>query len=294
MSETKASTIAETLRGKLESLTPSERKPAQWLLANYPMAGLETVSNFASQSGVSAPTVLRLIAKIGFDSYPDFQSALRNEVKARLASPLSRGQGTGSAQVFEAPQQPSTPDSLSKHALAAARNIQALLDGIARADFDSTVELLGDSERNIYLMGGRITDPIARYCYRHLRLIREDVFRLDNHSSTWPENLADMKKGDVTVVFDVRRYQKDMELFAEQAAAKGGIIILITDQWLSPVSRVARHIFPLHIDVQARWDSHAATLVLTEALVGALLDRHWDRIKDRIGLLEQYRAQISL
>lgn len=293
MPDSKLTTIAEELRSKLDSLTPSERKPAQWLLANYPMAGLETVSNFASQSGVSAPTVLRLLTKIGFDSYPEFQTRLRNEVKARLASPLSRGKGTGSVEMFDNP--PSLgADSLTKHAMAAATNIQALLENVARTDFDSTVEMLGDPARKVYLMGGRITDSIARYSYRHMRLIRENVFHLDNHSATWPENLADMVKGDVVLIFDARRYQKDVELFVEQAAAAGAVIVLITDQWLSPVSRFARHIFPLHIDVQARWDSHAATIVLVEALIGALLDRQWDQIKDRIGSLEQYRDKMHL
>lgn len=284
-------TIAEELRSKLESLTPSERKPAQWLLANYPMAGLETVSNFASQSGVSAPTVLRLLAKMGFESYPQFQTRLRDEVKARLASPLNRGEGTGSTETFESKPAMPTVDSLSKHARAATANIQALLDSVARADFNATVELLGDQNRKVGLIGGRITDAIARYCHQHLRLVRPEVFRITNHAATWPETLADLSKGDVIVVFDARRYQKDVELFAEQAAAQGAVIILITDQWLSPVSRFARHIFPLHIDVQARWDSHAATLVLIEAMIGALLENNWDRIKDRVGALEQLRTQ---
>lgn len=290
MTDHATTTIAEELRSKLESLTPSERKPAQWLLANYPMAGLETVSNFADQSGVSAPTVLRLLAKIGFSSYPAFQTRLRDEVKARLASPLSRGEGKGTAEAFD--DRPTiSVDSLTKHALAATGNIQALLENVARADFNATVDLLGDSDRKICLIGGRITDSIARYCHRHLRLVRPGVLRASSQSATWPETLSDLDKGDVLLVFDARRYQKDVEVFAEQAAARGVVIILVTDQWLSPISRFARHIFPLHIDVQARWDSHAATLVLTEALIGALLEQNWDQVKGRLATLEQLRTQ---
>ena len=60
------------------------------LLANYPVAGLETIAQWAQRADVSGPTVLRLIGKLGFDSYAAFQSALRAELELRLQSPLMR------------------------------------------------------------------------------------------------------------------------------------------------------------------------------------------------------------
>ena len=45
--------IAETIRQGLSRLTPTERKPALALLANYPVPGLETVAQFAKRAGVS-------------------------------------------------------------------------------------------------------------------------------------------------------------------------------------------------------------------------------------------------
>ena len=62
--------IAESIRQGLARLTPTERKPAMALLANYPVPGLETVAQFARRAGVSGPTILRLVAKLGFASYP--------------------------------------------------------------------------------------------------------------------------------------------------------------------------------------------------------------------------------
>jgi Transcriptional regulators len=57
--------IAETIRQGLGLLTPTERKPALALLANYPVPGLEPVAQFAKRAGVSGPTILRLVAKLG-------------------------------------------------------------------------------------------------------------------------------------------------------------------------------------------------------------------------------------
>src|SRR5689334_10185999 len=82
--------IAETIRQGLGRLTPTERKPALVLLANYPVPGLEPVAQFAKRAGVSGPTVLRLVAKLGFSSYPLFQQALRDELELRLQPPLAK------------------------------------------------------------------------------------------------------------------------------------------------------------------------------------------------------------
>src|SRR5215475_10493147 len=88
--ETADLSIAESIRQGLSALTPTERKPALALLANYPVPGLETVAQFAKRAGVSGPTILRLVAKLGFSSYPLFQQALRDELELRLQPPLAK------------------------------------------------------------------------------------------------------------------------------------------------------------------------------------------------------------
>ena len=83
-------TIAEQLRTNMEDYTPSERKIVRVLLANYPMTGLETIAQLAARAHVSGPSVLRLVARLGFENYGSFQAALRDELEVRLQSPLSR------------------------------------------------------------------------------------------------------------------------------------------------------------------------------------------------------------
>ena len=82
--------IAERVRASVVALTAQERKAAQVLLTNYPTAGLAPVAEFAERARVSAPTVLRFVAKLGFLGYPDFQRQLREELEAQLASPLAK------------------------------------------------------------------------------------------------------------------------------------------------------------------------------------------------------------
>ena len=82
--------VGELVRQRMGALSASERRLARVLLAFYPVAGLESLTRFAERAGVSPATVTRFIAKLGLRGYPEFQDSLRQELQARLSSPLAR------------------------------------------------------------------------------------------------------------------------------------------------------------------------------------------------------------
>lgn len=272
-------TIAEEIRRIFDRLTPTERKPAQALLVNYPLAGLDTVAKFASQSGVSGPTILRLVGKLGFSGYADFQRALREELEVRLQSPLAKTYGKEAAGK-------GNKDFLGRFAAAVRDNIEESLKSLPGSEFEAAIRLLADRKRTVHVLGGRFTGAIAAYLYAHLRVLRPNVHLVEGHSATWREDILDMGRRDVLAVFDIRRYQGEVVRFAEQAAGRGATVVLFTDQWLSPISRLAKHTFPVRIDVPSRWDSAVVILTLVEALIAGVSERHWHQVKDRVRTLE--------
>ncbi|NIV51935.1 MAG: SIS domain-containing protein, partial [Gammaproteobacteria bacterium] len=272
MHDRQSGTVAERIRRTLDLLTPTERKPAQMLLAQYPFAGLETVAQFAKRSGVSGPTVLRLIGKLGFAGYADFQRVLRDELQAQIQSPLTKKHST-------APKGAAGHDFLDRFAKSVIGNIRNSVNSVPRAEFQAVVELLADRRRPVYLLGGRFTDPLAVYLCRHLRALRPGIEHIEGQYTAWLDYLLDMGKRDVLVVFDVRRYQQDLVRFAEQAAGRGVTVVLFTDQWLSPVGRFAKHVFPLRVEVPSSWDSAAATVALVEVLIAGVNEACWGKVK---------------
>src|ERR1044072_228871 len=81
--------LAERIRHEMAYFTPSEKRAAPVLLSHYPFAGLETVAEFAARAGISAPSVLRFVTRLGFSGFPEFQKHLREELEAQLLSPLA-------------------------------------------------------------------------------------------------------------------------------------------------------------------------------------------------------------
>jgi DNA-binding MurR/RpiR family transcriptional regulator len=99
-----------------------------------------------------------------------------------------------------------------------------------------------------------------------------------------------MRKTDVLVVFDYRRYQPDTIESARIAATRGCSVILFTDPWLSPASAFARQVLVTSVETVGPFDSLVGAMAVVEALVAAVLRRLGARAEARMQSLERLRA----
>ena len=271
-------TIAERLRLKAGMLTAAERKLMSTLFANYPMAGLVSITEFAREAGVSTPSVLRLAKKLGFAGFPSFQEELRAELSAQLQNPISKHDRWSA----------DAPDThiLNRFASAAMENLSGSLKLLDHRAFDAIVALLADRKRHVHLTGGRITHALASYLGTHLQMARPGVSVIAATPSLWPQYLLDVARNDVVLIFDIRRYDARMLEFAAAAKERGAKVVLITDQWISPIARLAVHSLPLRIEAPSSWDSNIVPLFVAEALVSATINASWPETQSRIRELE--------
>lgn len=274
-------TIAENIRHCYAELTTTERRPAQTLLGNYPFAGLETVAKFAARAGVSGPTVLRLVTKLGYSGYAQFQRELRDELQAQVQSPLTKRPDSGDEEVDR------QLNFLENFGEAVSDNIRQTLESVHQSEFDAVVELLADEKRPLYLLGGRFTGAVATYFYQHLHTLRPNAQLITGHESSWRNHLLDVGRRHVLVVFDIRRYQHDVIGFAEDAARRGATVVLFTDQWLSPISGVARHMLTARVTVPSSWDSMIGMFLIVEALIARVSEKMWPTVKSRVEELDR-------
>ena len=155
---------------------------------------------------------------------------------------------------------------------------------------EEAVELLSDVRRRIMILGGRVSATLARYLAGQLHLLRPGVDLVDSERSAPAQQLIDMRKTDVLVVFDYRRYQPDTIESARVAAARGCDVILFTDPWLSPASSFARQVIVTSVETAGPFDSLVGATAVLEAVVSAVLTRLGSRAEARMQSLERLRA----
>ncbi|MEP0960928.1 MAG: MurR/RpiR family transcriptional regulator [Roseobacter sp.] len=273
-----AQTISDRLQQKLEDLTRAERQLALSILENYPASGLGPLAALAKDANVSVPTVARMVQKLGYKGYPDFQSELREELRAKAKSPIAKHETWAEAAPSE--------HILNRFTDAVIDNIRHTLGHIDPEAFDLACAYLADPDRHLYVVGGRITHTVAEYLFLHMQVIRPNLTHVQSTSNSWPHYLLNAEEGDVFVIFDVRRYENNTLKLAEMAHARGAKIVLFTDQWRSPVHQLADITLSSRIVVPSAWDSSATTMLLVETMISAVQSLRWDETKERMQELE--------
>lgn len=279
-------TISDRIQNQIDDLTRAERQLAHSILENYPASGLGPLSALAKDAKVSVPTVARMVQKLGFNGYPEFQMELREELKAKVKNPIAKhdtwAEGVPSEHL------------LNRLTDAVIDNIRHTLGQIDPKDFDTACEMSADTNHHLYIVGGRVTHTLAEYLFLHMQVIRPQITHIQSTSNAWPHYLLDVKEGDVFIIFDMRRYENNTLKLAEMAHAKGAKLILFTDQWRSPIHQLADVSFSSRIVVPSAWDSAVTPLLLLETMISTVQNLTWGDTKDRMEVLEGMFDQTKL
>ncbi|HEY7042137.1 MAG TPA: MurR/RpiR family transcriptional regulator, partial [Nocardioidaceae bacterium] len=227
--------------------------------------GLESSGQLAQRVGVSGPTVSRFVSRLGFDNYGAFQRALREDLQARVKSPI---------EVYRTHVDPKVDRDATSPLEAAgdvlAEAVVATLRQVGPTDFQDATTYLTDSRRQVLAAGGWFSHLLAGYLTALLRQFRPRVHLVQPVASERAAALADLETRDIVAVFDFRRYERDTFEFAKEAKHSGARIVLFTDPWLSPVADLADAVLPAHVVGPSPFESLTPTLALVETLVTAV------------------------
>lgn len=163
------SLVAERIRSKFPVLPRAERRVADAILTAYPSAGLVTVTRLADRAEVSGPTVIRLVTRLGFQGFPEFQEALIEEIKERTASPLAHyGRRENHAHL----------NALDETLPVLIENLNSSFSSIDRSTVDNAVDLLADGRMRCTATGGRFSGVVNSLGDRA-------IARVSDYESLW-------------------------------------------------------------------------------------------------------------
>jgi DNA-binding MurR/RpiR family transcriptional regulator len=272
-------TVAERLRRLAPSFAAAEQKVARALFASGMIAGLETVASLAARANVSGPTVLRLTSKLGFARYDDFQRELRSELEERKQSPLS----------LHAAGRSAVGGTLGKCSSIFSEGVVNSFARLSQGDFERIVGRLCDLRKSIVLSGGRVSILAAQMLHLHLYQMRPDVRMIQPAMQSRRDQLLDIDKRTVFVIFDFRRYEKESVALAKTAKEQGAEILLFTDPWQSPIARFADFVISAEVASPSAYDSLVPTFALLEAVYTEVFERLKGTALPRVTRLERLR-----
>ena len=230
--------IADLLRDRLGDASPAERRVGRVLLSGYPLLALETATTVAHRAEVSTPTVIRLVTRLGYRGYPDFQQAVRAEMApARGASPAALYH----AQEFASTATTDPAELTRRTAPTVAAAVHDTMAALPEAELSGAVALLADPKRRVHLVGGRFTGLIAHYLCLHLAQMRAG--RADAAGDGGGAGGRVRPTSGVATCWSrsttgaTSRRRPNLSRWVRD---HGGSVILFTDPWLSPTASPPR------------------------------------------------------
>lgn len=261
----------------MERMSPAERKVARTVLDDYPGLGLASANSLARAAGTSAPTVLRMVSRLGLGGYAEFQQLLRAEITHDLNSPVRRAE--------ERRHDESRHGNLGSLTALRGGLVDRLTETVSDAEFASAADLLANRPSSVLISGGYFSRSVAEIMARQLDQIIPNVEFLADPLGYDIGKFHAANRRSVVVLFDVRRYQRAGQRIAALARKQRASLIVITDQGLSPCVEDATVVLPAPVD-GIPFDSFAALMVLAEALVEAVFLRTGVRGVERMQLFE--------
>ncbi len=234
---------------------------------------------------MSTPTVVRLVQKLGFRGYPEFQASVARRGRGGAGVAAGQARALGGRRR----RRPISSTASPRRWLG---NLQATLGRSTPPNSTAPPALLADPARKVFAVGGRITHALADYLVTHLSLIRPGVTLIADAATGWPPALLDMAPGDVLIAFDIRRYENAVLNLVEMAAGEGAEVVLFTDQWVSPASTHATRAASPPMSRRPRPGIRPrALMVLVETLLAAVQALTPDETVRRMRRLEALLAQ---
>jgi DNA-binding MurR/RpiR family transcriptional regulator len=281
--------LLQRLRETRLTLTGREQRIAAALEDGYPHAGLESATALSERLGISAATVIRFAAKLGYNGYPDLQREMRGEVETRLATPLQRLDQAAPASALLMDSH--VADRTFEAALSALTRSFGALDKGALTLMTSA---LHNCKGRVLILGEKKARSIAIYLFAQLNLCIPRVSMLNMDAGFEGDNLLDIGHEDIIIAVDVRRYVRRGLAAAEFALSRGSSLIVLADSTASPLYGLTRMRLCASTNTAGAFDNYVGLMLFADILVNMVVAADPTAARTRLSLGEEAWARLGV
>ena len=277
--------ISQRIKKMYSSLSKGHKKIANAVINEYETVAYMTAASLAHKVGVSESTVVRFAGVMGYEGYSEFQRAVEELAKTKL---------TPNQRIDMTKKRIGKSDILESVMHSDINKIKHTLDRLNRNAFYRAVDAILEA-KNIYIIGARSAEPIAKILNYNLSLIFDNV-KFINASSTAEvfEQMFSIDANDVLVAFSFPRYSSRVANSVKFASSKGAKTVAITDSDISPLAKYAEYLLLAQSDMASFMDSLVAPISIINALIVEITSRREKDIRHRFDQLEDIWSEYDI
>jgi len=254
--------VKELLVGKLDEMTPVNKKIGEFFLDHKADIGFLTIDQLSKEIGVSKASLVRFSRLVGFRGFNDFKKAVQKDIKKEL-SPYEKIEVTQLDQKTKERQM----NELRKNEL---KNINTTLDQVTERELFGCAKMITDANR-VFIAGFGLSSYLSHiFRYLIMGVIQKPVFVITGSISEFAPTLKLMEEGDAMVLLTFPEYSKETSYVAECAHETGLPVCLITDSLTCPVGKFASIILLCETGSLLRLNSYTSPMALMHIITNML------------------------
>jgi DNA-binding MurR/RpiR family transcriptional regulator len=271
---TKHQTLSAYIQARFDEFSRSQKDVAQYIVDHLDEAAFQTAEELARRANTSSSTVVRFSQALGFEGFPELQSAARDEYRRLHATPAKGG--ASPEPLFSLDQ------SEYETALAADHvNVEETARKVSRSEVEAAIDAIVGSPK-VLIVG---TDQMAFFAsyLRHLLALLD--LRADIVASPSQESLGKLGRIDeetCVIGLSAGRAHPLVVRAMKVARHRKARAVAITDATLSEVAKLAQIRLYYSSNSPAYVRSHTALLATVQALAYGVYSRDATQYAERI------------
>lgn len=243
---------------ELDKLTPSEIKIVDYFLRHLDLLALENITTLSQSIKVSKATIVRFIARMGYDGFAELHQELKSNTRSLYQS-LSTRYTLKRKEI-------QTGDILSDNMAAIIQNLQHNFDIIDVEKIEQSARMIAEVPGTLYITGQRSSYALAMLFHLMIRRIRPEAKLMDARIQTEPEGIQYVGPSDLLVCIFRHPYTKLTRDIASFFQTCGAAVILVTDTEQPPITKMADVVLAVTSEGLSIFNSFTAVTALLELI----------------------------
>lgn len=265
-------TLSQLIRSRLDGCSRAQRDVALYIIDHLEESAFQTAEQLAAQVQTSSSTVVRFSQALGFEGFPELQTAAREEYRAARREQESGGNGT----LFGL-----DPTVVESTVAADQVNIEETARRMDRATFRAAIEAI-TSAKKIVVVGTDQMAFFASYMRHMLMLLDHRCELVASPSQDSIGRVARIDQDTLVITFCAGRPHTIVTRAMRLASTRGAKSISITDASMSEIAKLSSHHIYYSSTSPSFVRSHTALLSIVQGLVHGLYDSNSDEYGGRI------------
>jgi len=266
--------LLKRINETFDTMSPQVQLAARYIIDNAEDVALVSMRQICKEAGVQPATMVRLAQFLDFEGFNDLRDLFQHRLRISPEDYVGRARGLQR-------QKGHAYELVQEIEETSQKNIHQTLHGVGADVIDETAEQLLNAKR-LYIMGMRISFPVAFSFYYSYSMFRSNAHLIDGKAGIAADTLRDIDEGDILLAISNAPFSRETVQASQYARSRGAKIIAISNTEISPIVTANDLNLVIKNDSPTFFPSATASMALVESLIAIMISKGGEELLETV------------